>query len=160
MSGFDGASASEPFIAGRTLDEWQAFARRDDCLERMVPSDLRQLVGVIVAAEIRRLDMSHKATRDGYPSMIDWIREYRFRTKATLKDSRDAYLAGATMPVLSWKLVPAEPTAEMRRAFDDEDGATDTDFARAYSAMLAAAPTPPMVMGTLADATNTKSHVP
>jgi hypothetical protein len=34
-------------IAGRTLDEWVVFARRDDCLDRMVPSDLRQLIGQI-----------------------------------------------------------------------------------------------------------------
>jgi len=32
-------------IAGRTLQEWIEFARRDDCLERMVPSDLRELIG-------------------------------------------------------------------------------------------------------------------
>lgn len=34
-------------VAGRTLIEWREFARRDDCLDRMVPSDLRQLIGVI-----------------------------------------------------------------------------------------------------------------
>lgn len=37
-------------IAGRTLAEWAVFARRDDCLERMVPSDLRQLIGAIPPA--------------------------------------------------------------------------------------------------------------
>lgn len=40
----------EKVIAGRTLVEWQEFSRRDDCLERMVPSDLRQLVGVAYEA--------------------------------------------------------------------------------------------------------------
>lgn len=34
-------------IAGKSLEEWVEFARRDDCLDRMVPSDLRQLVGAI-----------------------------------------------------------------------------------------------------------------
>jgi len=34
-------------IAGRTLDEWTEFARRDDCLEGMVPSDLRQLLAAL-----------------------------------------------------------------------------------------------------------------
>jgi hypothetical protein len=34
-------------VAGKTLAEWREFARRDDCLERMVPSDLRQLIGKI-----------------------------------------------------------------------------------------------------------------
>jgi hypothetical protein len=41
------ASASEFSIAGRTLDEWQTFARRDDCLNQMVPSDLRMLIAQI-----------------------------------------------------------------------------------------------------------------
>ena len=31
-------------IAGRTLEQWQEFARRDDCLDLMVPSDLRQII--------------------------------------------------------------------------------------------------------------------
>lgn len=34
-------------IAGKTLDEWKEFARRDDCLDQMVPSDLRQLIANI-----------------------------------------------------------------------------------------------------------------
>ena len=29
---------------GRTLGEWRADARKDDCLERMVPSDLRLIL--------------------------------------------------------------------------------------------------------------------
>jgi hypothetical protein len=40
----------------------------------------------------------HKATRDGFGSMIEWIREYRARTKSTLKASRDAYNADLPMP--------------------------------------------------------------
>ena len=34
-------------IAGRSLDDWREFAKRDDCLDRMVPSDLRQILGAI-----------------------------------------------------------------------------------------------------------------
>lgn len=34
-------------IAGKSLAEWREFARRDDCLDRMVPSDLRQLLSKI-----------------------------------------------------------------------------------------------------------------
>lgn len=34
-------------VAGRSLVWWRSFARRDDCLECMVPSDLRQLVAEI-----------------------------------------------------------------------------------------------------------------
>lgn len=37
-------------IGDKTLDEWQEFARRDDCLERMVPSDLRIILGRLAAA--------------------------------------------------------------------------------------------------------------
>jgi hypothetical protein len=37
-------------VAGRSIEEWQEFARRDDCLDRMVPSDLRQIV-----AQVNRL---------------------------------------------------------------------------------------------------------
>lgn len=38
-------------IAGKTLDQWKEFARRDDCLDQMVPSDLRQLLGEIVGGD-------------------------------------------------------------------------------------------------------------
>jgi hypothetical protein len=34
----------EHTIAGKTLAEWKQMAKRDDCLERMVPSDLRELL--------------------------------------------------------------------------------------------------------------------
>jgi hypothetical protein len=40
----------EQRIAGRTLKEWREFARRDDCLDQMVPSDLRLLVGELIKA--------------------------------------------------------------------------------------------------------------
>lgn len=38
---------AERRIAGRTLKEWEEFARRDDCLNQMVPSDLRCLIAAI-----------------------------------------------------------------------------------------------------------------
>jgi hypothetical protein len=41
---------AEPKIAGRTLAEWQVFARQDNCLDCMVPSDLRELVGALIRA--------------------------------------------------------------------------------------------------------------
>lgn len=28
----------------KTIDQWKEFARRDDCLDRMVPSDLRLIL--------------------------------------------------------------------------------------------------------------------
>jgi len=34
-------------IAGKTLDQWREFACRDDCLDRMVPSELRLLLAAI-----------------------------------------------------------------------------------------------------------------
>lgn len=36
-----------------TLNDWTEFARRDDCLERMVPSDLRQLIGFAVEQAVK-----------------------------------------------------------------------------------------------------------
>ena len=34
-----------------TLDEWTEFARRDDCLDKMVPSDLREALNTATRAE-------------------------------------------------------------------------------------------------------------
>lgn len=33
-------------VGPMSLDQWREFARRDDCLDCMVPSDLRQLIGL------------------------------------------------------------------------------------------------------------------
>ena len=40
----DELEPAAPLIAGRTLMQWAEHARRDDCFERMVPSDLRMIV--------------------------------------------------------------------------------------------------------------------
>ncbi len=37
----------ETKISGKTLREWKEYARRDDCLDKMVPSELRQLLSKI-----------------------------------------------------------------------------------------------------------------
>jgi len=34
-------------IAGRSLDDWKQLARQDNCLDLMVPSDLRQILEAI-----------------------------------------------------------------------------------------------------------------
>ena len=34
-------------FAGKSIAEWREFARRDDCLDQMVPSDLRQIIGTV-----------------------------------------------------------------------------------------------------------------
>lgn len=36
----------KPIIAGMTLEDLYVFARRDDCLSALAPSDLRQLIGL------------------------------------------------------------------------------------------------------------------
>lgn len=36
-----------PTIAGRTITEWREFAKRDDCLDRMTPSDLRAILNAV-----------------------------------------------------------------------------------------------------------------
>lgn len=35
-------------IAGRTPAEWRELARRDDCFDQMVPSDLRAILNAIL----------------------------------------------------------------------------------------------------------------
>ena len=35
----------------KTLEEWKEFARRDDCLDRMVPSDLRAILSNLSSTE-------------------------------------------------------------------------------------------------------------
>jgi len=34
-------------IAGRSLEDWEKLARQDNCLDLMVPSDLRQILAAI-----------------------------------------------------------------------------------------------------------------
>jgi len=38
-------------IANRTLQEWREYARRDDCLDRMAPIDLRLLISKLETME-------------------------------------------------------------------------------------------------------------
>lgn len=41
-------SSESRTVAGRTVAEWREFAKRDDCLDQMVPSDLRAILGAIL----------------------------------------------------------------------------------------------------------------
>lgn len=62
-------------IAGRTLTDWQELARRDDVFSQIVPSDLRELVGVLItrhdtysttvpgAADVRRAGLREAVQR-------------------------------------------------------------------------------------------------
>lgn len=38
------------FIAGKSVREWQEYARADYCLDRMVPSDLRHIISQLAQA--------------------------------------------------------------------------------------------------------------
>lgn len=49
-------AARNPVIAGKTIDGWREFAKEDRCLDNMVPSDLRQLVGALSALPLLRQD--------------------------------------------------------------------------------------------------------
>lgn len=49
-----GDGMTDLIIAGQSLKSWQEFARRDDCLEYMVPSDLRQVIGALTALQAER----------------------------------------------------------------------------------------------------------
>jgi len=41
-------SGEQRTVAGRTIAEWREFAKRDDCLDQMVPSDLRAILSAIL----------------------------------------------------------------------------------------------------------------
>ena len=41
----------KPDVLDGNLEDWQVFARRDDCLDLMVPSDLRMILGALKVAE-------------------------------------------------------------------------------------------------------------
>lgn len=49
---------NDDLIAGRTLEEWQELARRDDVFDIIVPSDLRCLVkeAIELRDEVEELD--------------------------------------------------------------------------------------------------------
>lgn len=42
------AQAESLILAGRTVEEWFEFAKRDDCLDQMVPSDLRAIISALM----------------------------------------------------------------------------------------------------------------
>ena len=59
-------------FAGKTIDEWREFARRDDCLDQMVPSDLRQIIGTVEGefdARVRA-DMAYRAKDDAMTKLF------------------------------------------------------------------------------------------
>ena len=58
---------------GYSLPTWQQHARRDDCLERMVPSDLRQFLGLIERQQ-QVIDLLMKAV-EPFKNSID-VLEY------------------------------------------------------------------------------------
>lgn len=41
------AGSDARMVAGRSIAEWREFARHDDCLDQMVPSDLRAIVNAL-----------------------------------------------------------------------------------------------------------------
>ena len=44
----DTDARSTVVVSGKTLGEWETFARTDRCLDQMVPSDLRQFVKMAI----------------------------------------------------------------------------------------------------------------
>ena len=83
-------------IAGKTLEEWQEFARRDDCLDKMVPSDLRQLVAEAVTANLQRellqVNCEAQEERDRVGSRPIHPRVRRVIRLQTLEEVREASL--------------------------------------------------------------------
>lgn len=52
-----------------------------------------------------------KSIRDGFPSAIEWIKTFRNRTNCTLKDAKEAYERGLSMPPLAmgWQDISTAP---------------------------------------------------
>lgn len=75
--------APDEIIAGKTLIEWEEFSRRDDCLDQMVPSDLRGLVSYISA----RTDLSDARMQEGIAAAYEAVaRECEILAEATKYD--------------------------------------------------------------------------
>lgn len=56
-------------IGDKTLSEWREYARRDDCLERMVPSDLRMILAKLADA-VDVLERYRKLPVGGYGQLL------------------------------------------------------------------------------------------
>lgn len=41
---------------GKTLEEWQEFARKDNCLNYMVPSELRSILGALARSKYETIE--------------------------------------------------------------------------------------------------------
>ena len=63
-------------IGDKTLDEWREFARRDDCLDRMVPSDLRLILGKLATAT-KIISDFHSLPVGGYGQLLGSGRLYQ-----------------------------------------------------------------------------------
>lgn len=73
----------------KTLSGWRQFARRDDCLARMVPSDLRRILSFVKEqdAEIERL-------RTLNAEMAEVLRQAEELLRNAPEATRTAFLAG------------------------------------------------------------------
>jgi hypothetical protein len=78
-------------IAGRTLLEWQEFAKCDDCLDQMVPSDLRQLIGAISQnagwVVSNSTGIKHRCWKDG---MLEWTFKIDEATRYARREDAEA----------------------------------------------------------------------
>lgn len=105
----DELEPASPLIAGRTLMEWAELARRDDCFERMVPSDLRMIVShaILTGASAagmgsQMLDMQQEcislrvALATARDQFKDYERQHRAKTEKPMStEDFDATLAKA-----------------------------------------------------------------
>jgi hypothetical protein len=81
----------EKVVAGKTLAEWEEFSRRDDCLDRMVPSDLRLLVREAISQE--EYAKGREKGLQQAAELCDTTKYYDFREKGAVASLGDEILS-------------------------------------------------------------------
>lgn len=91
-------------IAGRTLPEWQEHARRDDCLDRMAPSDLRQILGALASLtpkpDTKQVDRKGLVVDEG--ETVDFNSHGKGFTHSPRPDAADRGMGGDTVVAAEW----------------------------------------------------------
>lgn len=127
-------------IAGMTLAEWREFARLDNCLEILTPSELRLLIAAIPEPRATPAAMtpdadalySLRAWLDGFPPPNEKLRAMYAEYRAAV-DAGAVVVGGASAPVAAMTpevralVEAAEPLAAMASRYDPEDGDGDLE---------------------------------
>jgi len=117
-------------IAGKTVAEWRDFARRDDCLDRMVPSDLRQLIAALPPA--------HDAVEALVKAGWDAARKSVYALCEDIEDSaHDALKAELSEHQAGFHSAERFTAKRIRRAMGSMEAGDDDNFRAALAAIRA-----------------------